>query len=82
MVSSELMRNIPACIEEKSRKIANRADDYGDWWLLLVDHISPVPKFGLSESELAILKKEVSVSKPWSRIIIISSKNPNWSYEL
>ena len=43
---SEMIRNTPICIEEKTRKTAPHRRKYPVWWLILVDHISRKPGRG------------------------------------
>ncbi len=75
-----LTENINRCIKEKSSKVAGKRVN-NDWWLLLIDYIGLLPKFGLLESDLKSLLEAVRPQDPWVRIIIISSRNIHWSYE-
>ena len=83
-VAYELISNIPHYVIEKASKVknANNIDDYEKWWLLLVDHVCHLPIASLGESELQALRESIQDRDIWSRIIIISSKNIGWSYEL
>ena len=74
-VLPETIRSIRSSIEEKSRKIKHRANNYDQWWLLLVDHIFYVG--GVED-----LQAEIRVETPWSRIIIVNRRVPNLWYEL
>ncbi len=79
LLRSELLKNIPKCIKDKSDKIKNRVEKYSDWWLVLVDYIGVAP---ISSSELEYLLEQIPLEGIWSRIIIVSSQNPAWHYEL
>ena len=77
----ELESAVKYALEVKTGKIKNIKDDFAEWWLVLVDHISPVPHSGLSSDEMTELRNSIDVPDPWSRIIVISSKNIQWHYE-
>lgn len=81
-VLSELRREIPRCIEEKSCKVRgkDRVDCYSEWWLVLVDYIEYAGR--LKESELDELREAIPFRDFWKRIVIISPENPKWFYEL
>ena len=83
-VARELINSIQHYVSEKSLKIrkTNKINDYEDWWLLLIDHICHAPIAILGKSELKAVRESIQVRDFWSRIVIISSKNFNWSYEL
>ena len=83
-IAHELINVIPTYIAEKSHKIRkkNKINNYEDWWLLLIDHICHVPISILGESELKAIRESIQDRDFWSRIVIISSKKVNWSYEL
>ena len=83
-VAYELINNIQHYVTEKSSKVkkANRVNAYKEWWLLLVDHVCHVPISILGEHELQSLRESIQDRDFWSRIVIISSKNIGWSYEL
>ena len=83
-VAHELINSIQHSVAEKSLKVrkTNRINDYEDWWLVLIDHICHAPISILRESELKTLWASIQDRGCWSRIVIISSKNVNWFYEL
>ena len=83
-IVDELIKNLQPYIKEKSLKVrqTNRLNDYQEWWLVLIDHICVVPISILGEQELQALHESIQDRAFWSRIVIISSKNVNWSYEL
>ena len=83
-VAHELINSIQHYVTEKSLKVrkTNRINDYEDWWLVLIDHICHAPISILRESELKTLRESIQDRGCWSRIVIISSKNVNWFYEL
>ncbi|MDE0164444.1 MAG: hypothetical protein OXH92_09520 [Bryobacterales bacterium] len=83
-VAHELINSIQHYVTEKSTKIrkGNRITAYKEWWLLLVDHVCHMPISILEESELQALLESIQDRDFWSRIVIISSNNIDWSYEL
>ena len=83
-VAYELINNIQHYVIEKASKVrkANSIYDYEKWWLLLVDHVCHVPISILGESELQALRESIQDRDFWSRIVIISSNDIDWYYEL
>ena len=77
-ILSEMIRNIPICIEEKSRKTEPYRRKYPVWWLILVDHIHG----HLDSDEEQELKSSVHVPSDWNRVIIVNRTNPSRSLEL
>lgn len=65
------------CIQEKENKVKPYFENYGRWWLLLVDHMS----YTKAEDYTEIVK---NINKPiyFERVIVInydgSSKNINF----
>ena len=78
----ELDSAVKFAIEKKTDTVKNLKDEFAEFWLVLVDHISPVPHSGLSSDEMATLRNGIDVPAPWSRIIVISSKKVQWHYDL
>ena len=78
----ELIKAVKYSIDVKTNKIKKRTNDFVEYWLVLVDYISPVPHSGLSSTEMTELRNGIDVPDPWSRIIVISSKNVKWYYDL
>jgi len=69
-VLSEMIRNLPICIEEKAAKIERVRHQYPEWWLALVDEIN----YGATdESDADELRAHVNVTSPWSKILIVGS---------
>ena len=81
LLEAGLKKSMEFAIEVKTTKIKDREQDY-EWWLVLVDHIGVVPGSGLSGTELADLCRGVRVTAPWSRVVIVSRRTPEWWYEL
>ena len=81
-VASELVKGIRNRIRSKSETIRNqnRLRDYRSWWLILVDHVYLVPMQTLSEHELSIVRDQDYDF--WDRVVVVSSKNVNWHYDL
>ena len=81
-VAGELKKSIANRILDKSRKISNRdiIERYPTWWLLLVDHVCHIPVQSLSEHERSFVRDQPS--NFWSRIVVISSRNLDWHYDL
>lgn len=83
-IVSDLVDNIQDYVEEKSLKVrkANRIDKYQEWWLLLIDHIWYISFSIFNESDLQAVRESVQDRDFWSRIVIISPENPDWSFEI
>ena len=74
----ELRRNAEICIEEKTRKIAERRHLYGEWWLILVDHIG----YGLTPFERELMNRQPPVEHTWQRVILVNPLDPTRWLEL
>ncbi len=70
-VLSEMETNLRYCICEKSRKIGKVRSKYGQWWLVLVDHIG----YGLDEFDRGTLRAQMSIEHDWDKIILIDPRN-------
>ena len=81
-IAGELKKSIRNRIHDKSEKIRkqNRVEEYMNWWLVLVDHICHVPMQSLAKHELAFSGEQDFDF--WSRVVIVSSENPSWHYDL
>ena len=81
-VAAELGKSIQNRILDKSTKVRNqgKVGEYRSWWLVLVDHVCHAPMTILSEHELSFVRDQRFDF--WSRVTIISSRNPSWHYEL
>ena len=77
-ILSEMIRNIPICIEEKSRKTEPYRRKYSVWWLILVDHIHE----HLDADEEQELQSTVHVPNNWDRVIIVNRTDPSRAVEL
>lgn len=78
-IVAEMAHNLRICIDEKSRKVANFLEKYAEWWLVLEDRIG----YGiLDDSDQEDLRQLVSVSAPWSRIVLVNPLNPQLGFEL
>ncbi len=78
-VVAEMARNLRICIDDKSRKVASFLNRYPEWWLALEDRIG----FGvLDESDRQDLRQLISVSDPWSKIVLVNPLNPALGFEL
>lgn len=75
-ILSEVDRNIKICIDLKSSKINRKK--YGEWWLLLVDHIG----YSLSNSDRKEFKSFFNFKHSWDRIIIVDPLNPINFFEI
>ena len=80
-IAEELINSVRYCISDKSEKIRkqNKVDIYEEWWLVLVDHICHVPMQILSPGLESVRDQELDF---WCRVVIISSNNSGWCYEL
>lgn len=73
-IVSEVVRNASAFISAKSLKVGPYLDRYPVWWLVLVDYIA----LGGEEGDV---RKHISRSKPWGRVIFLSPSGDR-SYEI
>ena len=81
-LAGELQKSVKHRISEKSDKILkqDKVEKYKDWWLILVDHVCHVPIQILSEREFTfVLGQKFGF---WSRVVIVSSRNPIWHFNL
>ena len=81
-IAGELKESIRNRIRDKSEKIhnQNRVGEYRNWWLVLVDHVYHLSMKNLSDHELSSIRKQDFDF--WSRVVIISSENQDWDYDL
>ena len=81
-VAEELKTSIRHWICKKSKSVRDqdRIGDYDYWWLVLVDHVCHAPIQILSQHELSYIRDHQFDF--WSRIVIVSSRNLAWCYEL
>ena len=81
-LSTELKASIQNRILDKSTNVRKqgKVGKYRSWWLVLVDHVCHVPMSVLSEDELSFVREQRFDF--WSRVVIVSSRNPSWNYEL
>ena len=81
-LSTELKASIRNRILDKSTNVRKqgKVGKYRSWWLILVDHVCHMPMTFLSETELYFVREQRYDF--WSRVVIISSRNPRWHYEL
>lgn len=77
-ILSEMIRNIPICIEDKSRKIEPYRHKYLVWWLILVDYIHG----DLDADEEQQLQSTVHVPSDWDQVIIVNRTDPSRAVEL
>ena len=82
LVADELRNSIRNRIDKKSERVRtqNRVGEYSKWWLILVDHVCLAPIQVLSEHEMTLIRDQDGGF--WSRVTIISSRNPCWHYDL
>jgi len=78
----ELIESIRNRILDKSTNVRKqgKVGKYKSWWLILVDHVCHVPMTILSEDQLSFVRDQRYDF--WSRVVIVSSRNPSWHYEL
>jgi hypothetical protein len=77
-VQSEMLRNIPPLVAEKTRKTAPFRARYAEWWLALVDYIG----YGLSADEAAELQKRLQPNADWQKIIVVNPLDARDAFEL
>jgi adenylate kinase family enzyme len=66
-VINDLKNNIIHALKEKEEKVAKYLNEYNEWWLILVNHISTK----IRNQELDIIKQEIPLSKIFNKIIIL-----------
>ena len=81
-VAEELKTSIRNRICDKSKRVRDqeRIGEFDCWWLILVDHVCHAPIQILSQHELSYVRDHQFDF--WSRIVIVSSRNLSWCYEL
>lgn len=81
-VAEELRKGIQDRIRIKSETIRkqNRIKAYGNWWLILVDHVCLMPMQILSKHELSFVRDQNF--EFWDRVVVVSSKNVDWHCDL
>ena len=81
-VAAELGKGIRNRLRDKSEIIRNqnRVGAYGTWWLVLVDHVWLLPIQMLSEHEQSWVRDQDF--EFWDRVVVVSSRNPDWYYDL
>lgn len=81
-IAEELLESIQNRVTDKSQKVRDQGkiEQYEQWWLVLVDHVCHIPIQCLSEEEKALVRNQQFDF--WSRIVIISSGDFEWSYDL
>ena len=79
---TELKTSIQNRVLDKSTNICKqgKVGKYRSWWLILVDHVCQMPMTFLSEDQLSIVRDQRFDF--WSRVVIVSSRNPSWHYDL
>jgi hypothetical protein len=77
-VVAELLRNLPICIAEKSRKTAQYRVRYEQWWLALVDMIG----YHLSPTDQSQLREAFAVQHDWRKIILINPHDAGDYFDL
>lgn len=78
-LTSEMIRNLRICIEEKTTGAANREKDFPSWWLILVDHIN----WGLDENEMDILRESIDYDRAiWNKVIILDAHNGKFKMKI
>jgi hypothetical protein len=73
VVINDLKSNITLALKEKEEKIAEYFTEFEEWWLILINHISP----NIRNQELEVLKQEVPKSNLFKKIIILDLNNMN-----
>ncbi|MET0555249.1 MAG: hypothetical protein ABW221_19560 [Vicinamibacteria bacterium] len=74
----QLDRNIRLCVDEKARKVAKVRSRYPEWWLLLVDHVA----HGLELEDHEELRRLLSMSHSWDKILVVNPLHPAQVFEL
>ena len=74
----EIQRNLNLCIIEKTQKIARVRHRYPEWWLVLVDFIG----CGLDDFDRACLRKQVSLSHSFDKVILLDPGDHTRAFEV
>lgn len=77
-VIAELAHNLNLCLSEKSAKVARFLATYPEWWLVLVDRIS----YGTAADDLPEVRRLVTTSHPFNKVILVSPIEPAYSITL
>lgn len=78
-ITSETIKNLTIIISEKSKKVKPFLNKYGEWWLVLPDHIGYAR---LENHELDTLREHVVRPPEWSKIILVNPLSPQQGIEL
>lgn len=73
VVIKDLKSNITLALKEKEEKIVKYFNEFEEWWLILINHISP----NIRNQELEVLKQEIPKSNLFKKIIILDLNNTN-----
>jgi len=78
--TAELERNLRICIAEKERKVSKLRSGYGEWWLVLVDHIG----FSLNSDDRRRFKSDVvpRIDHTFDRILLLDPCDQREAFEL
>ena len=71
-VAAEIIRSTNFLLEKKSKIACKRADEYSEWWLILLDNISIDI---LDNDEKEIIISNIELCTPWKKIIILSAED-------
>jgi len=81
--AAELIQSLQPYINEKATTVkrSGRLNDYGEWWLVFVDHICRVPINILSDAEIDAVQNSITCRHFWARILLIGRMEPSWWIE-
>ena len=77
-VYAELIKNIPYCVEEKTKKIEGVRSDYPYWWLILIDRVG----YALADEEHDEFRELLNLEHTWDRITLVSSADYTHWFDL
>lgn len=78
--SEALVENLRHCIAEKTVKIAKVRgwDRYAEWWLMLVNHITPP----LNEQEVELIRAQLGVAHRFGKLLVLDRCEPTRAVEI
>lgn len=69
-IQAELIQNLQICVNDKTNKIKRVRENYSEWWLVLVDHVSFA--IGPIFADIEFLRRSVTIPTVWEKVILLS----------
>jgi hypothetical protein len=77
-VFGETQRNLRLCVEEKTQKIVPFRGKYGQWWLILIDHIG----YGVDQCDRQLYRDHLRVPHTWEKVILLNPLDHRCAFEI